>query len=73
MDDVGQDDLTSRIGVLDCLELPLRDLPARIGHQRGMQRLLARTGLFERMHLRPQVVGAQKIVRNAQASGRVAL
>jgi len=38
-----------------------------------MQRLLARTGLFERMDLRAQVIGAQEVVRDAQAPGWVAL
>jgi hypothetical protein len=38
-----------------------------------MQRLLAGARLLDRMDFRPQVIGAQVIVRDAQASGRVAL
>jgi hypothetical protein len=30
-------------------------------------------GLLDRMDLRPQVIGAQKIVRDPQSSGRVPL
>jgi hypothetical protein len=37
-----------------------------------MQRLLARARLLERMYFGPQVVRAQVIIRDAQASGRVA-
>jgi len=38
-----------------------------------MQRLLAGTRLLQRMYLRAQVIGAQEVVRDAQASGGVAL
>jgi hypothetical protein len=36
-----------------------------------MQRALGIAGFFDRMHFRAQVIGAQEIVRDAQASGRV--
>jgi hypothetical protein len=35
--------------------------------------VLARPGLVDRMHFRPQVIRAQVIVRDAQASGGIAL
>jgi hypothetical protein len=34
---------------------------------------LAVAGFLDRMDLRPEVIGAQEIVRDAQASGRVLL
>jgi hypothetical protein len=37
-----------------------------------MQRLLSRTGFFERVHLRAQVIGAQEVIRDAQAPGWIA-
>jgi hypothetical protein len=38
-----------------------------------MKPLLAIARLLERMDLRPQVVGAQEIIRDPQPAGRVAL
>jgi hypothetical protein len=38
-----------------------------------MQPQLAFSRLLHRMDLRPEVVGAQKVVRDAQASGRILL
>jgi hypothetical protein len=37
-----------------------------------MQRDLRVARLLDRMHLRPQVVGAQEVVRDPQPAGRVA-
>jgi hypothetical protein len=36
-----------------------------------MQAALGVVGLLERMEFRPQVIGAQEIVRDAKAPGRV--
>ena len=64
--------VVARIGILHGVELALRHAPSRLGHQRGVQLALGLVRLLDRMHLRPQVIGAQKIVRDAQASGGVA-
>ena len=60
------------VGIADRGELALRDAPARLGHQCRMERALGVVGLLDRMQFGPQIVGAQEIVRDAQASGRVA-
>jgi hypothetical protein len=61
----------ARIGVRNRSQLGLRDVAARLGHERRVQRALGVVRFLDRMHLRPQVVRAQVIVRDAQASGRV--
>jgi hypothetical protein len=38
-----------------------------------MQAVLVGAGLLDRMDLRPQVIGAQEIVGDPQAAGRVSL
>jgi hypothetical protein len=38
-----------------------------------VQLVLARPGLLHRMDLRPQVIGAQEIVRDAQPAGCITL
>src|SRR5207237_8194129 len=45
-----------------------RDLNSWILHQRGMEAALVIAGFLDRMDLRPQVVGAQEIVGDPQAS-----
>jgi len=42
-------------------------------HERGVQPALGLAGFLDRVDLRAQVVGAQKIVADRQSSGRVAL
>jgi len=42
-------------------------------HERGVQRVLGLARLLDGMDLRAQVVGAQEIVRDAQAPGWVSL
>ena len=53
-------------------QLALRDAPARLGHERRMQRALGVIGFLDRMHFGPQVVRAQVIVGDAQPPARVA-
>src|SRR5687768_5633418 len=61
------------VGVFDRFELLVAYGPAGLFHERGVKRELGLARLLDRMDLRPQVIGAQKIVRDPQSSGRVAL
>ena len=63
--------VVARVRIGDRLELAPRDAPARLRHQRGMEAALGVVGFLGRMDFRPQVIGAQEIVRDAQASGRI--
>jgi len=54
--------VVARIRVRECLERRRRDRAARRVHQRSMQPALRRAGVVDRMNLRAQQVGAQKVV-----------
>src|SRR5262249_55083049 len=61
------------VTVFQRLQLLFRDAKTRLGHQRGVQLALQRSGLLYRVDLRPQVIGAQEVVGDAQPARRVAL
>jgi hypothetical protein len=54
--------------IFDCIELRRRDGAARFTHQGFMQAQLRLARLLDRMDLRPQVIGAQEIIRDPQAA-----
>ena len=61
-----------RVFVADQCQSAFRDLNSWILHQAGMEAALVIAGIVDRMDLRPQVVGAQEIVGDPQASRGVA-
>ena len=61
--------VVARVGILNALNIDFR--PGAL-HQQRMHMTLVFAGLLDRMDLRPQVVGAQKVVGDPQPACGIA-
>ena len=63
----------ARVGIGDRGDLGRRDRPARLGHQRRVQRALDHAGLRRRLQLGPRQIGLEELVGHAEPAAVVAV